>query len=265
MVIKIDPGQGTEEPHNRGEKEAITMPIKTEIVSTRHDSTQLKGHVFSEEESDTPRPAIIVCHAWAGCDAFARGAAEKMADWGYVGFAADLYGEGRVGTSTEENTGLMQPLVENRELLRERLLTIFDAVRELPEVDRDRIAVIGYCFGGLCALDLARSGCPVAATVSFHGLLIPPDPLTTKPIGGKVLVLHGYLDPMVSEEEIVALKHELTEAGADWQLHIYGRALHAFTNPQASDPELGTVYDAITDQRSGISLKNILEESFSAR
>ena len=265
MVIKIDPGQGTEEPHNRGEKEAITMPIKTEIVSTRHDSTQLKGHVFSEEESDTPRPAIIVCHAWAGCDAFARGAAEKMADWGYVGFAADLYGEGRVGTSTEENAGLMQPLVENRELLRERLLTIFDAVRELPGVDRDRIAVIGYCFGGLCALDLARSGCPVAATVSFHGLLIPPDPLTTKPIGGKVLVLHGYLDPMVSEEEIIALKHELTEAGADWQLHIYGRALHAFTNPQANDPELGTVYDAITDQRSGISLKNILEESFSAR
>ena len=108
------------------------MPIKTEIVSTQHDSTQLKGHAFSKQESDALQPAIMVCHAWGGCDAFARSAAEKMADWGYVGFAADLYGEGRVGTSTEENAGLMQPLVENRELLRERLLAILTQCVNCP-------------------------------------------------------------------------------------------------------------------------------------
>ena len=239
------------------------MPAKSEVVFIQHGSTQLHGHVFSKEEADAPRPAVIVCHAWAGCDAFARNVAEKMADWGYIGFAADLYGEGRVGRSTEENASLMQPLIENRELLRQRLLAIFDTVCQLPGVDSNRIAVIGYCFGGLCALDLARSGRPVVATISFHGLLTPPDPLGTESISGKVLVLHGHLDPMVSQEQIVALKHELTTAGADWQLHVYGRALHAFTNPEANDPKLGTIYDSITDRRSEASCKIILEESFS--
>ena len=124
------------------------------------------------------------------------------------------------------------------------------------------MAVIGYCFGGLCALDLARSGCPVAATVSFHGLLSSPDSLATEPIPGKVLVLHGHLDPMVSQEEITSLKKELTTAGADWQLSVYGRALHAFTNPEANDPDFGTVYDAATDRRSWQALEHLLTESF---
>ena len=248
-----------------GHGRKIVMQTESQIISVKHNGTKLLGHLFSDAESKDPRPAVIVCHAWAGCDAFALKQAETMASLGYAGFAADLYGEGRVGTSTEENAELMQPLVENRGLLRERLRTIFNAVCELPQVDTDRIAVIGYCFGGLCALDLARSGCPVVATVSFHGLLTAADSLATESIKGKVLVLHGHLDPMVSEDEIIALKRELSEAGADWQVHIYGRALHAFTNPQANDRELGTIYDAVSAQRSEISLKNILRESFTAQ
>lgn len=240
----------------------IKTEIKTEVVSIKHGTTTLNGHLFSKKESGDPRPAVIVCHAWAGCDTFARAAAERMVDLGYVGFAADLYGGGRVGTTKEENASLMQPLIDNRGLLRERLLTTFDAVRGLREVDANRVAVIGYCFGGLCALDLARTGCPITATISFHGLLTPADHLQTERIPGKVLVLHGHLDPMVSEDEIIALKRELTGAGADWQLYIYGRALHAFTNPGANDPEFGTVYDAITDRRSKDSLKSLLKESF---
>ena len=123
------------------------MQIKTNVVSIKHGTTTLNGHLFSRKESSGPRPAVIVCHAWAGCNSFARDAAEQMVDLGYVGFAADLYGEGRVGTSNEENASLMQPLIDNRGLLRERLLTTFDAVRELSEVDASRVAVIGYCFG----------------------------------------------------------------------------------------------------------------------
>jgi dienelactone hydrolase len=248
--------------HNLRNKEEFAMQVKTKTISTNHGATCLQGHLFSKRETGKPRPAVIVCHAWAGCDSFARSAAEQMVDLGYVGFAADLYGEGRVGTSKEENTSLMQPLVDDRALLRERLLTIFEAVQGLEEVDADRIAVIGYCFGGLCALDLARSGCPVAATISFHGLLSSPNSVATEIIPGKVLVLHGHLDPMVSEEEITALKKELTTAGADWQLSIYGQALHAFTNPEANDPDFGTVYDPAIDRRSKESLKNLLAESF---
>ena len=238
------------------------MQTQTQVIPIEHAGTQLQGHLFAPEDVGSPRPAVIVCHAWAGCDAFARSKAEKISDLGYIGFAADLYGEGRVGTSKEENAALMQPLLDDRGLLRERLLAIYEAVRDRPEVDADHIAVIGYCFGGLCALDLARSGSPLVTTVSFHGLLSSPDNLATEPIPGKVLVLHGHLDPMVSQEEIVALKSELTEAGADWQLLIYGRALHAFTNPEANDPDFGTVYDAATDRRSWQALENALTESF---
>ena len=103
----------------------------------------------------------------------------------------------------------------------------------------------------------------MVATISFHGLLSAPESLKTEPIPGKVLVLHGHLDPMVSEEEILAIKKELTAANADWQLTVYGRALHAFTNPEANDPDFGTVYDADTDRRSWRALENLLTESFS--
>ena len=113
----------------------IKTKIKTEVVSIKHGTTTLNGHLFSKKESNDPRPAVIVCHAWAGCDTFARDAAERMVDLGYVGFAADFYGGGRVGTTKEENASLMQPLIDNRGLLRERLLTTFDTVRELREVD----------------------------------------------------------------------------------------------------------------------------------
>ena len=232
------------------------------MVSIDHNGTQLLGRLFTDAEANSSRPAIIVCHAWAGCDAFAQRQAEKFVDLGYVGFAADLYGDGRVGTSKDENAALMQPLLDDRGLLRERLLSIFAAIRDREEVDAQRVAVIGYCFGGLCALDLARSGCPLAATISFHGLLSSPNSLATESIPGKVLVLHGHLDPMVSQEEITSLKKELTTAGADWQLSIYGRALHAFTNPEANDPDFGTVYDAATDRRSWQALENLLTESF---
>ena len=115
-----------------GHGRKIVMQTESQIISVNHNGTKLLGHLFSDAESKDPRPAVIVCHAWAGCDAFALKQAETMASLGYAGFAADLYGEGRVGTSTEENAELMQPLVENRGLLRERLRTIFNAVCELP-------------------------------------------------------------------------------------------------------------------------------------
>ena len=92
----------------------IKTEIKTEVISIKHRTTTLNGHLFSKKESNDPRPAVIVCHAWAGCDTFARAAAEQMVDLGYVGFAADLYGGGRVGTTKEENASLMQPLIDNR-------------------------------------------------------------------------------------------------------------------------------------------------------
>jgi dienelactone hydrolase len=133
-------------------------------------------------------------------------------------------------------------------------------LREQPEVDPRRIAAMGFCFGGLCVLDLARSGADLRGVVSFHGLLTPPEPHPQYTILAKVLVLHGFDDPMAPPEQVVALGLELTEAGADWQIHAYGNTLHAFTNPRANDPGFGTVYNETADRRSWRSLREFLAE-----
>ncbi|MDD2800652.1 MAG: dienelactone hydrolase family protein, partial [Methylococcales bacterium] len=135
-------------------------------------------------------------------------------------------------------------------------------VRLLPWVDDSKIAAMGFCFGGLCVLDLARAGADLKGVVSFHGLLGAPDNLQSNSIKAKVLALHGHDDPMGPIEQVVAFEQEMTKAGADWQLHTYGHTMHAFTNPKANDPAFGTVYQANADKRSWLAMKNFLAEVF---
>jgi dienelactone hydrolase len=157
----------------------------------------------------------------------------------------------------------MQPFLEDRALLQRRMKLALETVRRLERVDKDRVAAIGFCFGGLCVLDLARTGADLRGVVSFHGLLKPPGNTQGNKIQAKVLVLHGHDDPMVPVEDVVALERELTEAGADWQVHVYGHTMHAFTNPKANDPNFGTVYNPVADRRSWLAMQNFLEEIFS--
>ncbi|MEE9356744.1 MAG: dienelactone hydrolase family protein, partial [Methylococcaceae bacterium] len=135
-------------------------------------------------------------------------------------------------------------------------------VKLLPWVDDKKIAALGFCFGGLCVLDLARSGADIKGVISFHGLLSAPDNTEGNAIAAKVLALHGYDDPMSSSEQVAALQKELTKSGADWQFHSYGNTMHAFTNPIANDPDFGTVYQSDADRRSWLTMKNFLEEIF---
>ena len=157
---------------------------------------------------------------------------------------------------------LMQPLANDRRLVRTRIRAAFDAVIAMPEVDSSRVAAIGFCFGGLCVLDLARSGAPVKGVVSFHGLLNKPTDLNEHPISSKVLVLHGYEDPMVKSEQVSAFCQEMTEAGVDWQVHTYGHTKHAFTNPLANDAKLGLAYNEVAAHRSWTAMANFLKEVF---
>ena len=129
-------------------------------------------------------------------------------------------------------------------------------------MDNDRSAAIGFCFGGLCVLDLARIGTDIKGVASFHGLFGAPGNTAGAKIKARVLALHGHEDPMAPVDAVVALEKELTEAGADWQIHVYGNALHAFTNPQANDPGLGAMYNKNADKRSWQTLLNFLEELF---
>ena len=233
--------------------------MKTETVNYQAKNIDLKGYVaFPDAEN---APLVLIAHTWAGKDEFVHQRAEDLAALGYVGFAVDMYGNGKVGADTAENESLMTPLVSDRDMLKDRIVSALNYGKSLPGVDSSRAAAIGYCFGGLVVLDLARSGEDLNGVVSFHGLLMPSD-ISEKGIKAKVLVLHGERDPMVPLDMVDTFQKEMTEADADWQLHSYGGTYHAFTNPDANDPNLGTQFNQSANERSWQSMKNFFEEIF---
>ena len=233
--------------------------MKTEIVNYQAKNVDLKGYVaFPDAEN---APLVLIAHTWAGKDEFVHQRADDLAALGYVGFAVDMYGNGKVGADTAENESLMTPLVSDRDMLKDRIVSALNFGKSLPGVNSNRVAAIGYCFGGLVVLDLARSGEDLSGVVSFHGLLMPSD-ISEKGIKAKVLVLHGERDPMVPLDMVDTFQKEMTEANADWQLHSYGGTYHAFTNPDANDPNLGTQFSKSANDRSWQSMKNFFTEIF---
>lgn len=228
-----------------------------------HDgSEKLEGYLSVTKTQTSPKPGLLICPDWTGRNTFVEKQADALAELGYVGFAVDIYGQGRQGKDNAEKTALMQPFMKNRALLRQRLLAAFHALKNLDAVNVQQIAIIGFCFGGLCALDLARSGADIKAAVSFHGLLSPPDDASNQTIKAKVLVLHGYNDPMVPPPQVEAFAKEMTEAHVDWQIHMYGNTMHAFTNPSANDPRFGTIYNPIASERSFHAMHYFLQQCF---
>lgn len=238
------------------------MGLKTETVEYYDGDTCLEGFLAYDDTQSSPRPAVMISHAWGGRDDFACGKARKITELGYIGFAADVYGKGVFGSGPEENAKLMQPLLDDRSMLQRRMTKALDLVKGLGQVDANNVVAMGYCFGGLCVLDLARTGADLNGVVSFHGLFKSPGNTSGNRIKARVLALHGHEDPMVTADDVAALEAELTEAGADWQIHIYGNTLHAFTNPEANDPGFGTVYDPRADTRSWLTLQDFLTEVF---
>lgn len=238
------------------------MAVQTQTIDYSDQDTALQGFFAFDDAQPGPVPAVVIAHAWGGRDEFVCDKAEAIAKLGYAGFALDMYGKGILGSGPEENAKLMQPFLEDRAVLQQRMQRALDVVRERPEVDGSKVAAMGYCFGGLCALDLARTGADILGAISFHGLFGPPGNTSGTKIKAKILALHGHDDPMVPVDSVVALETELTEAGADWQIHVYGHTTHAFTNPKANDPGFGTVYHPQADKRAWRSLQNFLEEIF---
>ncbi len=230
------------------------------LIEYTHNGTTLEAYMAWDDSSPGPRPGVLISHAWAGRGEFECDKARMLAGLGYCAFALDLYGKGVRGSGIEENSKLMKPFVEDRAMLQSRLSAALETFGSQPEVDAERIAAIGFCFGGLCVLDLARIGAPVRGVVSLHGLFVPPGNTDGNKIGAKVMALHGHDDPMVPVEMVNALEKELTEGGADWQIHVYGNTMHAFTNPDANDPAHGTVYNPVAARRAWVVTKDFLAE-----
>lgn len=230
-----------------------------------HDGQQeLEGYLARPKAATagTRTPVVLVVHAWGGQDDFARAQADMIAGLGYIGFAADVYGKGRRGNSPEENSKLMMPWIENRAALRTRLLSAVDAAGKIEGADPARLAVIGFCFGGLCAFDLARANARgVRAAVGFHALFGTPNLGAQAPIGAKVLALHGYDDPMATPEQMVGFAKEMTDAQADWQVVAYGGTGHAFTNPHAHDRASGLFYRELIANRAFAAMRGLLAEA----
>lgn len=224
--------------------------------------TVLEGYV-AYEESETQKPLVLIAHDWAGRREFACSAADHIAKAGYVGFALDMYGKGIVGQDgdTAGNAALMGPYAADRALLRRRIRAALVAGRNIPQVKATHVAAMGYCFGGMCVLELARSGADVLGVISIHGIFAPGD-VPNEGIRARVLCLHGHDDPMAPPEQVLAFQQEMSEAGVDWQVHAYGGVQHAFTNPAANDPQHGTMFNAAAKRRAYQSLRDFLTELF---
>ncbi|MBK9965355.1 MAG: dienelactone hydrolase family protein [Holophagales bacterium] len=245
---------------------AVALPasaaVKTEVVEYKDGDQLCEGFLAYDDAVKEKRPGVVVVHEWMGLGDYARERATKLAGLGYVAFAADIYGKGIRAKDYKEAGQLAGKYKGDLPLLRSRGRAAFDTLAKNPRVDPARIFAIGYCFGGTAALELARSGAPLAGAVSFHGGLATKDPADAKNVKGRVLVLHGASDPYVPPAEVAAFQKEMDDAKVDWQMVFYSGAVHSFTNPgSGNDPSKGAAYDAKADRRSWEAMKAFFAEA----
>jgi dienelactone hydrolase len=221
-----------------------------------------EGLLAWDDEFVEPRPGVLVSHTIRGRTDFEDSKALALAGLGFVGLALDLYGVDTRDSDIEAYRRLMNDWKADRPALQQRLRGWVDIIKSQSEVDSGALAAIGYCFGGLCVLDLARISRDLSGVASFHGLFDAPGNAPDHPISAKVLALHGWDDPLATPMAVEELAAELSGRGTDWQIHAYGNTLHAFTNPAANDNKAGTVYNSNADRRSWQALQNFLEELF---
>lgn len=230
----------------------------SEFIDYRAGDLQAQAYV-ARPAGPGPHPAVLIAPTVRGPTPLEHKRADALAAQGYVGIVIDHYGKDERDPG-ERAFALMNALLADRARLRRQLLDALAFAQALEGVDRGRIAMIGYCFGGLCALDMARTGTDeVRGVVSTHGVFYPLDLGPPPPIKAKLLVLHGWDDPLATPDDVLALTRELTEAGADWQLHAYGQTVHAFTNPEANVAGR-LLYNPVADARASAAITHFLGE-----
>ncbi|MGE0385854.1 MAG: dienelactone hydrolase family protein [Gammaproteobacteria bacterium] len=240
--------------------------ITTQNVDYKSGATHLKGFLAWDGASGGKRPGVIVVHEWWGLTDYPRRRASMLAELGYVGMAVDMYGDGSVGADPAAAGALMQAAMSDPKALEARFEAAADLLRGQPQVDPNRIAAIGYCFGGAVCLHMARIGMNLAGVVSFHGALGSMHKPARGGVKARVLVCHGAADSLVPDDQVAAFKQEMDEAGAKYKFVPYAGALHGFSNPEADDNAkkygMPLGYDAAVDQRSWDEMQAFFKEIF---
>ncbi|MBN1916497.1 MAG: dienelactone hydrolase family protein [Verrucomicrobia bacterium] len=235
--------------------------IYTESVEYNDGEAVLEGYLAYDDALDGKRPGVLIVHEWWGLGTHPKRVAERLAGLGYVAFALDMYGKGKLTDDAKQAGEWAGAFRTDSALAKRRFEAGLSVLRENDHVDASRIVAIGYCFGGGICLEMARMGVDLAGVVSFHGGLKSAVPETDrKPITAKILVCHGADDPSVPPAEVAAFEEEMRAAGADWVLIAYGGAVHSFTNPDADRPTAR--YNEKADRRSWKAMRQFLAEVF---
>ena len=240
----------------------VRAAIHTETVEYKQGDTTLEGFVAYDDAIKGARPGVLIVHQWLGLTDYEKYRAEMLAQLGYVAFCADIYGKGVRPQNYQDAGAEATKYKTNRALLRLRVNAGLAKLKQNELVDTNRIAAIGYCFGGTTVIELARSGAALNGIVSFHGGLDSPAPTDGKNIQCKVLVCHGADDPFEKPEDLAAFESEMRAANVDWRLIMYGGAVHSFTQPMADGSLPGAKYNERADKRSWQDMKQFFAEIF---
>ena len=245
---------------------SASAKIVTETIEYQIDGVTHTGHIAYEDTAKEKRPGVLVVHEWWGANDYAQSRARELAKEGYVAFALDMYGAGKVTDHPNEAQGFAQETTAKMSVAEERFNTARNILAERGEVQADNIAAIGYCFGGGIVLHMARTGADLKGVASFHGSVATQSPATPGAIKAKIKVYNGAADPFVTAEQLEAFKNEMDTAKADYELINYPGVLHSFTNRQADafakQFDMPLAYDAKADKDSWDSLMGFLKEIF---
>lgn len=237
--------------------------VQTKAVSYRHGDVELEGLLAWDDAIKGPRPGVLVVHEWWGLNEYARSRAQKLAQLGYMAFAVDMYGKGKVTDHPDQAGKWMKTVQKHVTLWQARAIEGLQVLKAQKGVDPHRLAAIGYCFGGATVLQLAYSGADIKGVVSFHGLLPIPSQEQAVRMKAKVMIAHGYADPFVTHSQVNQFQKTLDEFNVDWQMVLYAGARHGFTNPNAGKYGIDAIqYNKNADARSWKQMQLFFDEIF---
>jgi dienelactone hydrolase len=240
--------------------------VKTKVIDYTQDGTPLQGQLAWDDAATGKRPAVLVVHEWWGHNEHARHQARRLAEAGYVAFALDMFGKGKVTTHPKEAGAFMQEAMKDPAVVVARFNAALEQLKKDPHVDPTRIAAVGYCMGGTIALEMARAGADLDAVVALHAGLGTKTPAQKGKVKARILVLNGAADPMVPQTQVEAFKQEMTAAGAKFEVVTYPNVKHAYTNPDAGKAGLDALaYDAHADKESWAAMTKFLKEVLGGR